>query len=51
MDAKELLRIAVSAHYLNPPESQSADIRKLADALPDWVSAISWTATYREWIF
>lgn len=51
MDAEEMLRIAATAHYLDVPESQTADLSKLADDLPEWVSAISWTAVYREWIF
>lgn len=51
VEANELLRILVTAHHLTPPNSVTDELRSLESALPDWVSPVSWTAIYREWVF
>ena len=49
--AGKLVRISSVAHYLDPPQSKTADLSKLQDDLPNWVTPIAWTVVYKEWVF
>lgn len=51
VDPVEFLTVIVTAHYLDPPQSETADLSRLTDALPKWVTMVSWSAVYKEWIF
>ncbi len=51
MEIKESLRVAVTAHHLEPPLSLTPELSHLTKALPDWVARVAWTAVYKQWIF
>ena len=36
----ESFRLILCAHYLDPPESESAYISKVSKTLPDWVTCL-----------
>ena len=49
--AGDLMKVATVAHYLDPPQSHTADLSRLLDDLPQWTTPVAWSAIYKEWIF
>ncbi|XP_001640905.2 endoplasmic reticulum metallopeptidase 1 [Nematostella vectensis] len=46
-----ILDLAVAAHYLNKPWSETPFLSELLRQTPDWVFSISWVNIYQSWAY